>query len=373
MKNFFRAAILAIILFGAYGLYRVMERPITLYPYPYIIKNTSYNDKEQAENSNILIIGDRMAQELEKIKPSLLKELSKDFSTDLIIYNWAEENEGLHRTLDKLSSLKKYPQIIIYQGGSREFYEEKFNLNQNIEFEKNLAKYRDPSTISLIQAYPFFSKFIYSFKNLTQLGPDIKRAQGEKPAEEIQKIFEMGYKIFDLEMDQLVKMAKEKNFSLFLVTTPLNLKIAPKEICSNASSETLDKEQMEISNLLKQGKSKEAFERISLLGNSIQGNARNYYLLGMALENMGNFKDAALALNEGSVFDCHPWRSNIVFNNIIRTKINEKNIYMIDFDKIVNQNFGIRDLFQDEIYPKKEFYDLLGSEMAPMIGQIFKR
>lgn len=373
MKNFFKLAVLAVILFGTYGIVKILGNPISLYPYPYIIKNTSYHDLEQAENANILIVGDRMAQGLENVKPALLKELSKDFSTDLIIYNWAEENEGLHRTLDKLLQLKKYPSIIIYQGASKEFYEEKFTLNQSIELEKNLAKYHDPETASLLMAYPLFSKFIYSYKNIISLGPIVKRIQVERPAEKMQQLFEMGYRVFDLEMDQLVSLAKERNFSLFLLTTPINLKTLPKEVCSNSTSNTLETEQLEISKLLKEGRSKEAFERISFLGNSIQGNAKNYYLLGMALENMGRFEEAALALNQGSAFDCHPWRSNIVFNNIIRTKINEKNVYVVDFDKIVNQNFGIRNLFIDEIYPKMEFYDILGVEIAPMIGQIFKR
>ena len=373
MKNFFRISLLAIIFLGSYGIYIIIKRPTSLYPFPYILKNTSYDDLERAEGADILIVGDRMAGGLDNFKSSLLKGLSKEFSTDLIIYNWAEENEGLHRTLDKLSSLKKYPGIIIYQGASREFYEEKFGLKGAQEFANNLEKFKDPKTISLIMAYPLFSKFIYSYKNIIKLGPKSQIFQGERVSQEMQKLFEIGYQVFDLEMDKLVEMAGEKNFSLFLLTSPINLKIPPKEICSNSTSPSLENELSEISNLLKEGKSKESFERISILGNSIQGNAKIYYLLGMSLEGIGRFEDAALALNQGSAFDCYPWRSNIVFNNIIRSQSGKKNIFMVDFDRIVNQNFGIRNLFMDEIFPKIEFYDLLGAEMAPMIGTIFKR
>ncbi len=373
MKNFFRLSILAIIFLGSYGIYIIIRQPTSLYPFPYILKNTNYPDKEQAENADILIVGDRMAASLDYIKSSLLKGLSKDFSTDMIIFNWAQENEGLHRTLDKLSSLKKYPGIIIYQGASSEFYEEKFKLKGADEFADNLKKFKKPETISLIMAYPLFSKFIYSYKNVMELGPTPQRVQGERVSEEMQKIFEMGYQVFELEMEKLVEMAQEKNFSLFLVTSPLNLSIPPKEICHNSTSPTLEKEQAEISNLLKEGKSKESFERAAILTNSIVGNAQNYYLLGMALENMGRFEDATLALDQGSAFDCYPWRSNIVFNNILKSKDGRKNIFVVDFDRIVNQNFGRRELFMDEIFPKIEFYNLLGEEIAPMVGTIFKR
>jgi hypothetical protein len=373
MKNFFRVSLLAIIFLGSYGIYIITKRPTSLYPFPYILKNTNYSDLELAENADILIVGDRMAAGLDNVKSSLLKGLSKDFSTDLSIYNWAEENEGLHRTLDKLSSLKKYPGIIIYQGASREFYEEKFKLSGAGEFRNNLEKFKDPKTISAIMAYPLFSKFIYSYKNLIQLGTKPQKFQGERASQEMQKIFEIGYQLFELEMDKLVEMAGEKNFSLFLLTSPINLKVPPKEICSNSTTPSLENELSEISNLLKEGKSKESFERLNILGNSLQGNAKIYYLLGMSLENMGRFEDAALALNQGSAFDCYPWRSNIVFNNIIRSQSGKKNIFMVDFDRIVNQNFGIRNLFMDEIFPKIEFYDILGDEISPMIATIFKR
>jgi tetratricopeptide (TPR) repeat protein len=373
MKIKFKGLILVIILIGLIGIFKIMMRPTSLYPYPYTFGNISYPDKNRAENCDILIVGDRMAMGLENLKPSLLKILYEEFSPNIDIFNWAEENEGLHRTLNKLSNLKKYPQIIIYQGASQEFYEKKFNLEQAETFSKNLKNYRDPQKVSLIMAFPPTSKFIYSLESLVEIGPILKRNGGEKTAEKMQQTFEMEYKIFELEMDNFANLAKEKNFFLFLLTTPINTKIPPKEICSNSTTPTLETEQKEIAELLRKGKSKEAFERVSLLGARIEGNAKNYYLLGLSLEAMGRFEEAEEFLNQGSAFDCFPWRSNIVFNNIIRSKLGERNIYMVDFDRIVNKNFGLRDLFLDQIFPTAEFYDLLGAEIAPMIGNIFKR
>ena len=56
MKNFFRVSLLAIFLFGSYGTYIILKRPTSLYPLPYILKNTIYRDLELAQNADILIV-----------------------------------------------------------------------------------------------------------------------------------------------------------------------------------------------------------------------------------------------------------------------------------------------------------------------------
>ncbi|MFI5391813.1 MAG: hypothetical protein ACHQYQ_10665, partial [Bacteriovoracales bacterium] len=228
MKIKFKVFILVTILIGLIGIFKILMRPSTLYPYPYTFGNISYPDKNRAENCDILIVGDRMAIGLENLKPSLIKILSEEFSPNIDIFNWAEENEGLHRTLNKLSSLKKYPKIILYQGASQEFYEKKFELEQAETLSKNLKNYRDAQKISLIMAFPPTSKFIYSLENLVEIGPILKRNGEEKAAEKMQETFEMEYKIFELEMDNFANLAKEKNFFLFLLTTPINTIIPPK-------------------------------------------------------------------------------------------------------------------------------------------------
>ncbi len=371
MKRFFKIFILGVAFLSIWGIFTILRKPTTLYPLPYTFVPITYADQSSAEKSDILIVGDRMGVGLENLNPSLQKILSKDFSVQ--IFNWAEENEGLHRTINKLLSLKRYPPIIIYQGASKEFFENKFSLEQSDTFIKNLEKFHNPNTLSLMMAFPMTSKLIYQNGNLIKLGPNLNPNRLELSSEDMQKTAEMEYMLFELEMEKLTNIAANNNFSLFLLTTPLNLKINPKEICSNSTSPSLEEEQREISKMLKEGRSKEALERAIALGNIAKGNAANYFLLGTSLESLGRFEEAAEAYSQGTAFDCYPWRSNLVFNNIIRTMTGRKNVYIVDFDKFVNQNFGLRDLFLDEIFPKGEFYDLLGEEIAPMISKILKR
>ena len=66
-----------------------------------------------------------MGSALQRFLPEMIERLSKDLNEPIKIYNWSKPNEGLHRTISKLKSLKKLPPMVIFHGASQEFFEKK--------------------------------------------------------------------------------------------------------------------------------------------------------------------------------------------------------------------------------------------------------
>ena len=67
-----------------------------------------------------------MGHNLNAYLPSLIKDISSNLAEVIKVFNWSRKNEGMHRTLSKIKSLKNLPEIIIYHGGSEEFFEKTF-------------------------------------------------------------------------------------------------------------------------------------------------------------------------------------------------------------------------------------------------------
>ncbi|RLA64171.1 MAG: hypothetical protein DRQ88_11325 [Epsilonproteobacteria bacterium] len=372
MKLFIKTLFLIIIAVGGYLTYLYGTKPTSIYPYPYILKSTEIKSLASMETADVLIIGDRMASHLKKINNELVKNASPGFSQDLKILNWGEKNEGLHRTIKKIKALKAVPQLMIYHGASEEFYEKKFYLEENKNLDANLKKYNDPKVLSSIISFPPLSKYFYSYERYILLESKLVKNIVELPVIKKQIQLEMGYKIFQGELDELISLSKEKRFKLFLITTPINLSIPPKETCTNSLSNSLAAEHRTLEKMIKAGQTKQAFNELKKIGETIPGNAHNYFLLGLSLKMMGKFQEARAILEQGTAFDCFAWRSNIVFNNIIRNTAYLQKIPLIDFDQIVNEHFGHKQLFEDEIFPLKELYSLLVNKLAPKINIFFK-
>ncbi|TDJ03983.1 MAG: tetratricopeptide repeat protein [Deltaproteobacteria bacterium] len=372
MKQFIKILFLLLITLGGYLVYHISEKPTNIFPFPYILDKTKIKDSVKAQNSDVLIIGDRMALNLNVVMESMVKESSPGFSQKLKIYNWGVENEGLHRTLKKLKSLKTVPELVIYHGASQEFFEKKFYLAERDNLNKNLKKYGDRKIMSSILFYPPLSKYFYSYDEYMILGERPIEDIRELPAVKKQIQLAMSYKIFQGELEELLRLSKAKRFKLFLMTVPLNLNIPPKETCINSISPTLSKEHQRLEKMIKEGKTKEAFSELNKLGQSVPENARNYFLLGLSLKSMGKFQEARAVLEQGTAFDCFSWRGNIIFNNIIRNTAYLKNIPLIDFDQIVNQHFGHKQLFKNEIFPLHELYKLVVEKLAKKINRFYK-
>ena len=372
MKLFIKLLFLLLITLGAYFGYHIGQKPTTLFPFPYILESTLIKERSQAENADVLIVGDQMAASLKKVEDELIRKSSPGFSQDLKIFNWGEANEGAHRTIRKLKSLKIIPELVIYLGGSHEFYEKKFDLNEKDNFFKNIKKFSEPKTKSALLSYPPLSKFIYHYDEYTVLGDrPIKDLRHLPAAKKLQQL-EMGYIIYNQELIELLDLAREKKFKLFFMTSPINLNIPPKETCSNSTSPTLKKEHGILERMIKAGRTKDAFSELKKLGQSFPGNAYNYFLLGLTLKSMGKFQEARAVFEQGTFFDCYSWRANLASHNIIRKISTLSRVPLIDFDEIVNGHFGHKQLFQDEIYPLNELYKLLVEKLAPQINHFFK-
>jgi hypothetical protein len=93
-------------------LYR---KHVYIIPFPYEVAETPtkiYRDSlKQAQEAQVLIVGDRMGVALNSYIPMIKSELEKELKTAPAIYNWSRPHEGLHRTLNKIKSLKKVPPI----------------------------------------------------------------------------------------------------------------------------------------------------------------------------------------------------------------------------------------------------------------------
>ncbi len=150
---------------GGYFYWLSSARRILITPFPYSFNTNAEkaleSELESAGSAKILIVGDKMGANLSVYTPELALELAKNFKSPPVIFNWSKPNEGLHRTLFKLKSLKKLPSIIIYHGASSELFEKTFNVQDAKAIEKNFATYDDEKIISLIITFPWLSKILY--------------------------------------------------------------------------------------------------------------------------------------------------------------------------------------------------------------------
>ena len=353
--------ILLVVLIAAIGhvafIYKFRQQ--TIVPYPYVIAQKSWDRENVASSANVLLLGDRMGKRLERYIPNLILNTSKNLERPLSIVNWAEDHEGIHRTVAKLKSLKKAPQLIFYHGMSEEFFEKRFLTTDQKTIEENFELYNNDKILSMIMTFPIISKFVYKAPNYYHLGKNIRKDTTKYPDRFKQVQLEMGYKFFQFELDDLIRYARENGSILVLMTTPLNLEVNTGKVCKNSISSTLIREQEEIELLINDGDAKSAYIKTKGLLKNTSGNARTYRLMGKTLIKLGRFSEARAYLENSTAFDCKTWRSNVVFNNIVRKAAEKHDLRIIDFDDMVNKNIGSNVLFMDKLYPQELFYERL--------------
>jgi|GEM_PF-529787 len=366
MKKIFIALALLVMGAGGFAWYTYAGKKTLLVPYPYFFNANASKALETelsaAEKARILIVGDRMAAPLSNYTKELSEELGKNFKSPPVIYNWSKPHEGLHRTLFKLKSLKKFPSIIVYLGASSELYEKTFSINDFRAVSKNFEIYDDEKIISLIITFPWLSKVLYKKMNYFELGA-IKEYKNGLPANLKMKEKEMSFMMFQYELREMIDLVKDKKSSLVLITTPLNLEIPPKETCSTSTGTTVVEVQQEIDFFLQQGNFKKAFTDAKELANETPGNAQSYFLLGKASMGLGDLANAREAFQKATVFDCSNWRGNAVYNSIMRAEAKKRQLSLIDFDQMMSSSLSKDGLFSDELFPQNLFYQNLVSEL----------
>lgn len=377
LKKLLILILTVIALASAYLYWGYSKKRTLITPYPYSFLNT-FDEKfkaqnadaiQKAENSKILIVGDRMGLSLDPYTNELSESFKGALKEAPSIYNWSAENEGLFRTIHKLKMLKKLPPIIIYFGASSEIFEKKFEVNDKKKILKNFNTFDDEKMISLIITFPWLSKVFY--KNIKYF--DFSEFTPYKnflaaPSKMDEK--EISFKIFEYEVRELIQLSKDKKSNLVFITTPVNLEIEPKEVCAHSSNADVIELQQELASELKDGAYKSVMPKAQELAEATPGNARSFYLLGLSALGNGDKQLARETLSKASIFDCHNWRGNAVYNAIIKKEAKSGQIPVVDFEQYMNSNLSSEGLFFDEIMPQNIFYQNMIKELGDIIKKI---
>lgn len=358
---------------GGFVYFKFKTMPTHVYPYPFLVSKVKSTEINKIQNSDILIIGDRFGQSLNKYLPGINENISKNLRNPLKIYNWSKEREGLHRSIRKLKSLKKLPPMVLFFGASEEFYEERFLTRDRKIFERNLNIFKNEKFSSILLSFPWTSKFLYkSPTKFFYLKDEIKPFKKARSSRTSQLRAEYIYKYFQLELEELSAFIREKGSTLVFVTAPINLEVAPRIVCENSITNTIMIEQNDIEKLIKKGKSKVALARLKMLLEQSFGNATTYFQLGRAHLLQGNIKEAKKNLLLATAFDCGNWRSNPIFNKILKNHAKKNDISLVDFSTIVESGLARNITFVDDIFPQSIYYNKLEEELILVIKQVFK-
>jgi hypothetical protein len=370
LKKFILITLIIFLILIGGVVFLLSQKPVLITPFTYQLNEKVMTGLKEAETSDLLIIGDRMGLYLNSFLGPLKDEIKTELKKDLRVYNWSREKEGLHRTINKIKSMKRLPPLIIYHGGSYEWFDKKFDYKEKNKILYNFEQFADEKIISSIITFPDLSRAIYKKITLFPLGPLNNK---EKVIQESNfEMKEIEYLYYQEELRQLVDYIKQKKSNIILITTPINILVPPRESCPNTSSNTIVEIQQEIEGLIKEGNFKLAYNKATQLEKESLANARTYYLLGMTAKQNYELKIARNAFTKANVFDCYNWRSNSVFNSIIVKTANHFQAQVLDFEtEITNAQLQDDSVFFDEIFPQNLYYNNLIKELTVSVKKFF--
>lgn len=178
--------------------------------------------------------------------------------------------------------------------------------------------------------------------------------------------------LYEQQLMELVDLSKDRNSLLILTTTPINLDISPKKVCTFTSTDDLEKEIMDLRSLLKKNDPKTAYGISSKLIKQYSGNALLLYIHGQISKRLGLIDEARTTLLEASSYDCEPWRATEVYNSIIRKVAKEHQVILFDFAKLVEGEWTKNTTYFDEIHPQNLYYDHAMKQLGMLIKGILK-
>ncbi len=347
---------------------RWRKNPEQIVPYPYDFVEAAPAMKPDAP---ILIIGDRMGAYFGRFKEELAAKISQNLDNVIKIQSIAAEGQGIHRTLHQLKSLEQWPQILIYQGGSEEFAETKFDPSEIKKISKNFNLYQDDRLHTFLILYPWLSRIIYTPIKRTHLPltPVLKRELPEK--EYLQKL-ETEILLYEEQLIQLVALSKDRNSLLILTTTPVNLDIPPKSVCSFSTNPEIDKAVSELQDLVKKEDWKSAWGKANKFTILYPGNALLFHLEGVIGKNIGKSGEAVNSMLQASSYECTSWRATEVQNSIIRKVASSQQVILFDFSRMVEKEWTTNVTFFDELHPQNIYYDKAMGQLGLAIRKILK-
>lgn len=340
----------------------------TIVPFPYKFEQKSAEYKVEAP---ILLVGDRMGERLARFNRELIEVISANIDNKIKIQSLAKNNYGIHRTLEDLRTIQKWPQILIYHGGSQEFLEKKFDLAESPKIKTNFERFADEKIQTLIILFPWLSRIVYE---------PVKKIHLPKAPQLIEEMTEENYLIsLDTELllyrehlKELVKMSQDRNSLLILTTTPINLDTPPKKVCSISSNIEVEKDIRTLKDLLRKNDAKKAYTLSSKLVTKHVGNAQLRYIHGQIARRLGNTQEAVKSLVESSAYDCLPWRVTHLQNNIIRAVARDNQVILFDFAEMTDRDYTKNRTFFDDLYPQNLYYELAINQLGLLIKNILK-
>ncbi|MFL5786182.1 MAG: hypothetical protein ACJ76H_16305 [Bacteriovoracaceae bacterium] len=369
LLRYFAVIVGVVILSGGYLVFdRWRKNPEQIVPFPYDFQNAAPAIKLDAP---ILIVGDRMGEYFGRFKAELAASISKNLDNVIKIQSIAADGLGIHRTLHQLKSLEQWPQILIYQGGSEEFFESKFEISEIRKISKNFRLYQDDRLQTFMLLYPWSSRLVYEPMKRMHL-PDTPVLKPELSEQEYLQRLETELLLFEEHLNQLVAMAKDRNSLLILTTTPVNLDVAPKTICSFSSNSTIEQAVDELEALVKKQDWKSAYKKATKFTIQYPGNARLYYLQGLVEKNMGKIPEAINSMLQATSYECSAWRATEVQNSIIRKVAKKNQVLLFDFSRMVQEQWTRNVTFFDDIHPQNIYYDKGMNQLGLVIRKILK-
>ena len=344
-----------------YGYLKITKTAAQIIPVPYELPQEPEAELKNIEKAVILLIGDHSGEILKPAYARIFKHLSQQFKDQIKVFDWTRPNEGIHRTLHKIQQLKKLPPIVIYMGGSSEFYEKLFNLSDISTINENFKKFKNPKIKSLVMLSKYIGQLIYGPLKLTKLEnqPVSWRSELLKYAKEsgtnAQSIYEIQYMLFKNLFQELVSHIKFNGSNLITITVPIKVTTPPNFVCENATSESIIDFQLSLNKALEKNQTKKYFSMAKNLTFASVGNAKSFYLFAQYNESLGRVKNALFNYRLAHTFDCLQDRSNMILNKIIKDTSNKYGINFFDFDELVHQDFGVDFVFLDHFRPQEKY------------------
>lgn len=318
-----------------------------------------------AQEAQVLIVGDRLGGWFNRHVDSLREKVSEGLAQELKIYNWSARGEGLHRTLEKIRSLEDIPPVVIYHGGSEEFYERRFAPEDVQTVGVNLSRFKERP----FSSFPLLAPLFYSSYAKGQVLGSAPIAESLEEMGGVDKFhhMEQTYALFSAEWSLILDTLEAQGSRMIAVTTPINILREYRLPCPVGLTQELEGGLDSIEEDIKGGRTKIALEKLPNLITLLPTYARLHYLLGRAHLIQEQYALARESLDKAAIFDCGLWRGSQVFNSIIRKETLERNHYLIDFHGDIHKFLGRGPLFEDDIYPREEFYRALVEALATLV------
>ncbi len=359
-------------IYGGFLLFeRYQSNPETLIPWSYHLETYP----ELNSNAPIILIGDRLADRFTHYLPALSEKLSAHLENKIQIQSFAKKSAPLHRSLAEIKQLKTFPKILIYFGGSEEFVEEKFNIKDYSTIIKNLNIYEEPKFQTLMMIYPPLSRFLYHPIQQIPLKKETIREFSNKMNDDERLLAnELFFKFYELELMELISLAKENNSVLFIITPPINLNVTPQNTCDQDKklNEEAASALLTIANTIKNDDLKSAYTQGLDLVQKFPAHAGALFTMGQILKKMNRLEEAQKYLTLAAAYDCNLWRASPV-TRAIQLKLAQKhNVYVFDFHQMLFQESFENQTFIDDIYPQDFYYSKLVDVFAIKLKKILR-